>query len=264
MDAPADPDATKTIYVGGLPWSVDEAALKEKFAEFGEVEGVRIITDRMTGKSKGYGYVDFADIADAKKSLSLHEAEWEGRWIKVTYSQPKAPREGGFQSGASTPKQFNDELSAPSSTLFVGNLPFDASEDQVWELFSEYGKVSSVRLPTDKEDGRPKGFGYVEFLDVESATKAVEQGRSDEGLEINGRRSRLDYSQPRPPRDGNSFGGGRGGGFGGDRGGRGGGRGGFGGDRGGRGGGRGGFGGDRGGRGGQRGGESASSVTHLS
>lgn len=262
--AASDDGATKTVFVGGLSWSVDEAAFKEYFSHYGEVEGARIITDRASGKSKGFGYVDFADLESAKKSLELNETEWEGRTIKVTYSQPKQKFDGGDAgAGAGGKKQFNDELSAPSNTLFVGNLPFSATEDAVWETFGEFGKVSSVRLPTDRETGQPKGFGYIEYLDQEGATAAVTQGRSDEGIDIDGRRARCDYAGARPPRqdggDGGSFGGrGRGGDRGsfggrgrggGDRGGRG--RGGF--DRGGRGGGRGSFGGDRGGRGGGRG-----------
>lgn len=190
-----------------------------------------------------FGYVDFEEISSATAAIAAkHEAEWEGRWLKVAYSQPKAgPNDRQAGAGANGKKTFNDELSAPSTTLFVGNLPFEVSEDEMWETFGAFGKVSSVRIPTDPESGRVKGFGYVEFLSVDEATKAVEQGRSDEGLEVSQRRLRLDFAGARPPRQ--DGGGGRGG-FGGDRGGRGG----FS-DRGGRGGGRGGFGGDRGGRG---------------
>jgi nucleolin len=148
-------------------------------------------------------------------------------------------------------KSYGDSTSEPSDTLFCGNLSFDADQDTISQAFGEYGTVLGVRLPTDRETGAPKGFGYVTFSSVEEAGAAME---SMNGAEIAGRSVRLDYSQPRPQngdspaRGRGGFGGGRGGGRGfGDRGGRGGGRG-FG---GGRGGGRG-F-GDRGGRGGGRG-----------
>jgi nucleolin len=137
--------------------------------------------------------------------------------------------------------------------LFVGNLSFDAGQETVSEAFGEWGTVLGVRLPTDRDTGEPKGFGYVTFSSVDEAKAALE---NLQGAEIAGRACRLDFSQPRPQngesggRGGGGFGG-RGGGRGGF-GGRGGGRGGFG-DRGGRGGrGRGGF-GDRGGRGGRGG-----------
>lgn len=85
--------------------------------------------------------------------------------------------------------------------------------------------VSSVRLPTDAESGRPKGFGYVEYSSLDGAEAAIAKGgptASGEGLSIEGRTVRLDYSQPRGDRQqgGGGRGGGRGG-FGGDRGGRG-------------------------------------------
>ena len=106
-------------------------------------------------------------------------------------------------------------------------------------------------MPTDRETGAPKGFGYVTFGSIDEA-KAAFDGM--QGYEIAGRTVRLDYSSPRPSNgDSPARGrGGFGGGFGGGRGGRGGGRGGFG-DRGGRGGGRGGFGGRGGARGGRGG-----------
>jgi len=135
--------------------------------------------------------------------------------------------------------------------LFVGNISFSTTEDGLWSFFNEYG-VKSVRLPTDRDTGRAKGYGYVEFEDINGAKKAFE---ASQGAEIDGRSLRLDYSQPRDGPGGGRGGGrgfGRGGGRGGfDRGGRGGG------DRGGRGwGGRGGGGrggGDRGRGGGRRG-----------
>lgn len=172
----------------------------------------------------------------------MNGQEIDGRAIKVDRS---TPRDAG-KDREKRAQAFGDSQSPPSSTLFVGNLSFSASEDSVWGLFGDYG-VKGVRLPTDRETGRPKGFGYVEFEDVDGAKKAFEALNS---TDFEGRNIRLDYSQPRDS-SGGGFGGGRGGGrggFGGDRGGRGG----FGGDRGGRGGGRGGFGGDRG-RGGGRG-----------
>lgn len=89
--------------------------------------------------------------------------------------------------------------------LFVGNVSFDTSEDNLWEFFAEFGEVKSVRLPTDRDTQRPKGFAYVEFTDVETAKKAFEGAK---GSEIDGRTIRLDFSQPRT-----EGGGGGGGGF---------------------------------------------------
>lgn len=238
-DAPASGESkTKTVFVGRLSWNVDNDWLASEFTECGEVESARVQMDRNTGKSRGFGYVTFTTAEAVEAALALTGKEIDGRPINVDRSIEKDQNTVREQRA----KAFGDSASAPSSVIFVGNLSFDASEDILWEAFSEYGDIKSVRMPTDRETGRPKGFGYVEFSDIEAAKKAHE-GLA--GQEIAGRPIRVDYSQPRD--DSAGFRGGRGG-FGdrGGRGGRGGGRGGFGGDRGGRGG----FGGDRGGRGG--------------
>ncbi len=184
--------------------------------------------------------------------MAANGADVAGRPINVdsATSKPANGNQGRFE----------DAKSAPTATLFVANLSFSSNEDSLAAVFGEYGTVVHIRLPTERETGRPRGFGYVEMSSVEEAKNAYENLN---GQEIDGRSVRLDYSTPKPE-GGNDRGGfgGRGGrgGFGGGRGGNRGGFGGRGGNRGGfggRGGNRGGFGGrggSRGGFGGNRGG----------
>ncbi|KAG8979295.1 hypothetical protein FRB90_008112 [Tulasnella sp. 427] len=249
-----DAEGSNTIFVGRLSWSVDDDWLKSEFDSYGTVTSARVITEKDSGKSKGFGYVTFESAESAKAALERNGQEIDGRPINVDLANPPpTPGERPARRNSDFGGRNNGSPQKPTgpatSTLFVGNLPFSATEDLIWETFADFGSVSSVRLPTDRETGEPKGFGYVEFLTVEAAQKAVDSAAS---LEIGGRAPRLDFSQPR---DSNGGGGGRGGrgGFGASRGRggpRGGGRGGgFGGGRGGGfgGGGRGGgFGGGRG------------------
>lgn len=241
-------EESTTIFVGRLPWSVDNDRLAQEFSEFGEIESARVQMDRDTGKSRGFGFVTFKTLDAVEKALSMNGKEMDGRTINVDKTSPK----NSDQAKEKRAKAFGDQVSEASSVLFVGNLSFSTNEDSMWETFQEYG-VKNVRLPTDRETGRPKGFGYVEFESIDGAKKAF---GALAGAELDGRAIRLDYSQPR-----DNSGGGGGGGRGGFRGGRGGGDrgGGF---RGGRGGGdRGGFRGGRGGgdRGGFRGGRGGGS-----
>ncbi|KAF8239450.1 RNA-binding domain-containing protein [Tricholoma matsutake] len=229
---PADTES-KSVFVGRLSWSVDNDRLAQEFSSCGEVVSATVQMDRNTGKSRGFGYVHFATAEAVEKALQMNGQEIDGRAVNIDRSQAQ----DRTQAREKRAQAFNDETSPPSTTLFVGNLSFGVTEDTVWSFFNEWG-VKSVRLPTDRETGRPKGFGYVEFEDIEGAKKAFEGAA---GAEIEGRSIRLDFSQPRDS-SGGGFGGSRGG-FGGGRGGRGG----FG-DRGGRGG-RGGRGSERGGRG---------------
>jgi RNA recognition motif-containing protein len=124
--------------------------------------------------------------------------------------------------------------------IYVGNIPYTMREDQLADLFRQYGDVKTAKVVIDKASGRSKGFGFVE-MDDSAANDAIS---ALNGSEVDGRALRVSEARPREE-------GGSGGGFGG--GGGGGGRGGFGGGRGGHGGGRGGFGGGRGGRDGGRG-----------
>jgi RNA recognition motif-containing protein len=80
------------IYVGGLPYSTDESGL----TSYGEVSSAKIITDRDTGRSKGFGFVEMADDAAAKKAIAeLHEAELDGRTLTVNEARPMEQRSGG-------------------------------------------------------------------------------------------------------------------------------------------------------------------------
>ncbi|MEY4375544.1 MAG: hypothetical protein RJB26_94 [Pseudomonadota bacterium] len=132
------------------------------------------------------------------------------------------------------------------TTIYVGNLPFSATEDEIRQLFEQYGKVESVKLINDRETGRPRGFSFVE-MPASDAQNAIAKTN---GFSMGGRPLRVNEAQERPrgPRPGG------GGGFGGGGGSRGGFGGGGGGGYGGGGGGRGGFGGGGGSGGGYGGG----------
>jgi len=97
--------------------------------------------------------------------------------------------------------------------LFVGNLPFTATEDELRGLFSAFGEVQQVRIMTDRDTGRSRGFAFVEMPDDEAAAKAVNDLN---GKDFNGRALTINEARPKPERRG-GFGSGGGGGFGGKR-----------------------------------------------
>ena len=90
------------IYVSNLGFNVQDEDLKEFFTPYGEVTSAKIINDRETGKSRGFGFVEMSDDAAAKKAIAeLDGATVEGRAIKVMEAKPKEdkPRGGGFRGG---------------------------------------------------------------------------------------------------------------------------------------------------------------------
>ena len=103
--------------------------------------------------------------------------------------------------------------------IYVGNLSFDASEDQVRSLFEAYGAVDKVSIVTDRDTGQPRGFAFVEMPDDDAATKAME---ALNGTSLGGRNLNINEARPKTdrPRGGGGGGGGRGGYGGGGGGGR--------------------------------------------
>jgi len=93
------------IYVGNLAYSTNDESLKSAFGAYGEVTSARVVSDRMTGRSKGFGFVEMPDRTQAQAAIdALNGKELDGRTLRVNESQPK-PREerggsGGFRGGA--------------------------------------------------------------------------------------------------------------------------------------------------------------------
>lgn len=80
------------VYVGNLPFSVDKAKLEELFAPYGEIEEAMVISDKFSGRSKGFGFVTFKDDAAAKKAIEeMNEKDVEGRPLKVNEAKPMDP-----------------------------------------------------------------------------------------------------------------------------------------------------------------------------
>jgi RNA recognition motif-containing protein len=84
----------KKLYVGNLAFSVSEAALLETFSQFGQVESAKIITDRDSGRSKGFGFVEMSSESEAQSAINaLNGTEQSGRALTVSEAKPMAPRE---------------------------------------------------------------------------------------------------------------------------------------------------------------------------
>ena len=91
---------SKKLYVGGLPYSVTEDQLRDIFVEHGTVESATVITDRMTGRSKGFGFVEMSSQEEAQAAMDkLNGTDLEGRNITVNEAKPRQPRSGGGGGG---------------------------------------------------------------------------------------------------------------------------------------------------------------------
>ena len=88
------------IYVGGLPYAATEQQLSDLFAQHGAVESARVITDKFTGQSRGFGFVEMSASEDAQKAIAaLNGTQMDGRTLTVNEAKPMEPRSGGGGGG---------------------------------------------------------------------------------------------------------------------------------------------------------------------
>ena len=90
----------KKLFVGGLSWDTTDDGLRQAFASYGEITEAKVITDRDTGRSRGFGFVTFSQDDDAKTAISkMDGTSLDGKTIKVNEAQEKSPRGGGRSGG---------------------------------------------------------------------------------------------------------------------------------------------------------------------
>jgi RNA recognition motif-containing protein len=90
------------IYISNLSYAINDGDLKELFENFGQVSSAKVIMDRETGKSKGFGFVEMPDATEAQKAITeLNQGEYDGKVINVAIAKPREerPKGGGFRSG---------------------------------------------------------------------------------------------------------------------------------------------------------------------
>lgn len=136
--------------MGNLTWNIDDDALYQEFSSYEGLVSARVITDKESGRSRGFGYVDFQTEEVAKKAHAEKTgALLDGRDMRIDFAGKKPNDANPRDRAAERQKKYGDEVSPPSDTLFVGNLPFDASEAIVSDFFNTAAEVQSLRLPTD-------------------------------------------------------------------------------------------------------------------
>jgi len=145
------------LYVSNLPYSTVDSDLENLFSNAGEVESVQVIKDRMSGRSKGFGFVEMSSREDALNAIKMFNGkDFNGRALAVG----KIPK------------------------LHVGNLPYSTVDSDLENLFSNAGEVESVQVIKDRMSGRSKGFGFVGMSTYEDALDAIKMFH---GKDFNGR-----------------------------------------------------------------------------
>lgn len=167
------------LYVGNLPYSTSDQDLMDLFSAHSPASA-SIITDRATGRSKGFGFVEFNEDSVAQKAAEeLNGSSVEGRSIVVNIARPKE----------------EDDVQ-PGDKLYVGNLSYDMDDSGLTDLFSKYGSVVKAEIIRFSDTQKSKGFGFVQFSSVEEATAALELN----GQDIDGRKLIVKMARPKEER----------------------------------------------------------------
>mmetsp|Transcript_9222 Transcript_9222/g.21985 ORF Transcript_9222/g.21985 Transcript_9222/m.21985 type:complete len:443 (+) Transcript_9222:75-1403(+) len=156
-----------SLYVGNLDFDCRPRDLRNLFSKFGRIQNVEI-AQAQNGKSKGFGFVDFANQRDAQKALNqMDSSNFQGRPLKVKWD-----RESNKGASGPEPKDDHDD-GLPNTTVYVGNLDFDCRWQDLKGLFKKVGQVEHVEIA--EHDGKSKGWGTVQFLTSAQAQRAIDQ-----------------------------------------------------------------------------------------
>jgi len=172
------------VFVGNLSYEVTSEKLSEFFGSCGKVTDV--IAVKRYGRPAGYGFVTFESEKAADKAVALKDAELEGRAINVQKAVPREDlperargrgrgrRGRGGRGGRGGSRRSEPPTGEPSTTtLFVGNLPFNVIDEDLNNIFAEFG-VESARV-VRMFDGASRGFGFVTLKNEDEQAKALKK-----------------------------------------------------------------------------------------
>ncbi|XP_073005026.1 polyadenylate-binding protein RBP45-like [Typha latifolia] len=160
---PGSVDEIKTLWIGDLQYWIDENYLYGCFAQTGEVVSVKIIRNKQTGQSEGYGFIEFATRATAERVLQTYNGQMmpnAEQVFRLNWATCGAGERRG-DDGA-------------DHTVFVGDLASDVTDYLLQETFkTRYPSVKGAKVVTDRLTGRSKGYGFVRFGDLNEQTRAM-------------------------------------------------------------------------------------------
>lgn len=173
-----------TAYVVNISYETQNWQLRELFGSYGTVQRVFMPQDRESGKSKGIAFVTMSTPEELEAAIAdLNESQVDGRTMFVDKAKPKGS--GG--------KPRRDAKRDDETKLYIGNLSYDTTTEDLEEYFAQFGEVRDVYIPLDRDTGSSRGFGFASMSKEDAAT-AIEQSV---GVELQGRQIQVNESVPK-------------------------------------------------------------------
>ncbi|GAB4844013.1 hypothetical protein Ancab_013977 [Ancistrocladus abbreviatus] len=176
----ADEDPVhRKIFVHGLGWDTTADTLRNAFGQYGEIEDCKAVIDKVSGKSKGYGFILFKSRSGARKALKQPQKKIGNRMTACQLAAiGPVPSSAGASTGQNAQQQQQQQQPASEYTLrkiYVSNVSAELDPQKLTNFFAKYGEIEEGPLGLDKQTGKPKGFCLFVYKSVESARKALEE-----------------------------------------------------------------------------------------
>lgn len=170
--ADSDPAHCK-IFVHGLGWEANSETITSVFGKYGEIEDCKVVRDKNSGKSKGYGFILFKHRDGARRALKEPQKMIEGRMTSCQLASA-GPVQTPTQAAPAT-------VSTPPVSeytqrkIYVSNVSAELEPKKLMDFFSKFGEIEEGPLGLDKQTGKPRGFCLFVYKSVESAKKALDE-----------------------------------------------------------------------------------------
>ncbi|XP_076176012.1 RNA-binding protein 6 isoform X5 [Ptiloglossa arizonensis] len=155
-EVPNDPGK---MFIGGLSWQTSPESLREYFTKYGDITEVMVMKDPTTRRSRGFGFITFADPASVDKVLVQGNHELDGKKI-----DPKV----------AFPRRTHPKMVTRTKKIFVGGLSAPTTLEDVKNYFEQFGPIEDAMLMFDKQTNRHRGFGFVTFQSEDVVDKVCE------------------------------------------------------------------------------------------
>jgi len=167
------------LYVGNLPWSIDDKALKDLFSSYGDIEEAVLIKDKFSGRSKGFGFITFTDDDAGEKAIKeMHEKDVDGRPLTVSEARPMVPRDNAPRG------RDNEEPSeAPMADPSAINQSAEENGNEEIETAEEAKEDASSDEPATEEAIEAKEETEAEIEKEVEETVEAEEDKAEEEVE---------------------------------------------------------------------------------